>query len=459
MLNSTPGLRFRLSVLPVLALLVFANGCGLIAQDAASAPPASSQKPDGDEYDRELFLKCFDQVWQTIRDVHWDPEKTGAAWDQAREKYRPLVEQATDAATARGAIRDLLKSLDQSHFALISTDSYKEIEKLSMEGGEGWSGLVLRLVDGHPTVFQVRAGSPAEQVGILPGMQVLSISGKEAATMMEVAGKVADSGYFRPETAFGMIADSGTTGPVGKQLEMELKTRDGTAIEFTLEFAQAPGKPSKLGFLPMMQVEYRANRLETDQGDIGYLAFNAFLDGPRLSREFAQSIESSRDCKGLIIDLRGNLGGLVGLTMGMCGWLFEEKQSLGEMPSKGGKLVLNLNPRRPPYTLPVAVLVDECSISAAEVMAGGLQDLGRVRVIGRKTAGMVLPSTVSKLPNGDGFQYALSDYYTGSGRRLEVAGVVPDETVELTAEKLFEANPKYGRDPDMEAAIAWILKQ
>ncbi len=449
------SLAVRSTVVVATTFFACAGATGQGVRDPASQYMAVID----DDYDRGLYLKCFDQVWQTVRDVHWDPEKSGEAWDRTRDVYRPIVENAKDEETSRGAIRDMLKSLDQSHFGLISFTAYREIENLSMQGGEGWSGLVIRLVNNVPTIVQVREGSPAEKAGILPGMQVISMRGKTVDSMLDLADDVANTGFFRLETAFGMMADAGSTGGVGKKLDLELSSPDGKRGAFDLTFAEAPGTPSKLGFLPTMQVEYRSKKLTADGGEIGYLAFNAFLDGPRLSKEFSESIEKSRDCKGLIIDLRGNLGGLVGLTMGMCGWMFEEKQSLGEMPAKNGKMVLNLNPRQPAFTLPIAVLVDECSISAAEVMAGGLQDLGRVRVFGRRTAGMVLPSTVTKLPNGDGFQYALSDYYTASGKRLEITGVIPDEAVELDAKKIFNADPRFGRDPDVEAAMAWILKQ
>jgi carboxyl-terminal processing protease len=140
--------------------------------------------------------------------------------------------------------------------------------------------------------------------------------------------------------------------------------------------------------------------------------------------------------------------------MGMCGWFVEDRIALGDVKMRNTPLSLNLNPRTPRYSAPVAVLIDECSISAAEVMSGGMQDLGIARLFGSKTAGLVLPSTVAKLPSGDGFQYAIADYQSASGRKLELNGVVPDVEISVTRESW-----QGGSDPVLESAVEWITKQ
>jgi carboxyl-terminal processing protease len=102
----------------------------------------------------------------------------------------------------------------------------------------------------------------------------------------------------------------------------------------------------------------------------------------------------------------------------------------------------------------VAVLVDGLSMSGSEVFAAALQDMGRARIFGSRTAGAVLGSTVERLPNGDRFQYAFSDYVSATGRRLEGHGVVPDIAVSLTRDALLK-----GSDPVIEAAVEWIRQR
>jgi carboxyl-terminal processing protease len=99
----------------------------------------------------------------------------------------------------------------------------------------------------------------------------------------------------------------------------------------------------------------------------------------------------------------------------------------------------------------VAVLIDGLSASTSEIFAGGMQDLGRARIFGTRSAGAALPSMIERLPNGDAFQFAAASYTSQSGKVLEGAGVTPDETKPLTRAALLA-----GKDPALDAAVDWI---
>jgi carboxyl-terminal processing protease len=113
-----------------------------------------------------------------------------------------------------------------------------------------------------------------------------------------------------------------------------------------------------------------------------------------------------------------------------------------------------VNPRADSFTGPVAVLIDGNSASTSEIFAGGLQDLGRARVFGAKSAAAALPSVFTRLPNGDGFQYAIANYVSRNGQTLEGNGVIPDQEVHLTRDTLLA-----GRDAVIDAALYWIRSQ
>jgi len=153
--------------------------------------------------------------------------------------------------------------------------------------------------------------------------------------------------------------------------------------------------------------------------------------------------------------LRGNPGGIGAMAMGMAGWFVDKPgQRLGTMTLRAATLNFVINPRAGAYAGPLAVLVDGSSASTAEIFAGGLKDLGRARVFGTRTAGAALPSVITRLPNGDGFQYAIANYVSFSGQALESNGVIPDVEVQRTRETLLA-----GRDTVIEAALDWIRKQ
>ena len=91
-----------------------------------------------------------------------------------------------------------------------------------------------------------------------------------------------------------------------------------------------------------------------------------------------------------------------------------------------------VNPRLTTFAGPLAILVDGTSASTSEIMAEGLKDLGRARIFGTRTAAAALPSVFERLPNGDGFQYAIANYISEGGKPLEGLGVTPDVETPVT---------------------------
>jgi carboxyl-terminal processing protease len=101
---------------------------------------------------------------------------------------------------------------------------------------------------------------------------------------------------------------------------------------------------------------------------------------------------------------------------------------------------------------PIVVLVDGLSASTSELFAAGLQELGRVTVVGTTSAGMSLPSIIETLPDGDLLQFVTADLHTPGGARLEGVGVVPDVVVPWD-----EASLLAGTDPQLDAALSHLL--
>src|SRR5438105_3856368 len=172
-------------------------------------------------------------------------------------------------------------------------------------------------------------------------------------------------------------------------------------------------------------------------GNIGYVKFNLFLDPTRLMSAFGDAVQSCLTCDGFVVDVRGNPGGIGIMAMGMAGWFIDKPdQRLGTMYTRQTPLKFVVNPRYPTYHGPLAILQDETSGSTSEVLAGGMKDLGRARIFGTRTAGAALPSTIERLPNGDGFQHAMANYVSEGGKSLEGIGVVPDVEIRLTRDAL-----------------------
>ena len=173
------------------------------------------------------------------------------------------------------------------------------------------------------------------------------------------------------------------------------------------------------------------------------MSLNVFFDAINVMKQFGEAIEANRDADGLIIDLRGNPGGLGMMSFAIANWFVTEPgKKLGTLITRSATANFPLNPRARPFKQPVAVLVDELSMSTSEILAGGMQDLKLARIFGSRTPGAALPSVVELLPNGDRFQFAIANYISAGGKPLEGVGVVPDENTPLTRAALLE-----GRDP------------
>jgi carboxyl-terminal processing protease len=187
------------------------------------------------------------------------------------------------------------------------------------------------------------------------------------------------------------------------------------------------------------------------------IRFNVWMAA--VDREFQKAMDAHRHADGIIVDLRGNPGGLAAMLTGISGHFVKERKVLGTMKMRDSELRFPANPRLvngagervEPFAGPLAILVDPLSGSASECFTGGMQSIGRARVFGEVSMGQALPALFDKLPNGDVLIHAYGDFVTADGTRLEGRGVVPDEIVPLTRESLLA-----GRDPVLEAALAWI---
>jgi carboxyl-terminal processing protease len=247
-------------------------------------------------------------------------------------------------------------------------------------------------------------------------------------------------------------------GDAGSRVSLRVRTPAGEERNVSVTRTMESGQVVKLGNLPPLHVTVDTREVSSPKGrHVGYIGFNVWMatvNGP-----INAAVDKYRQAAGLVIDLRGNPGGLAYMISGLAGHVMSEPLLLGNMQMRDAQTYFKANPRFStddgrrvtPFAGPVAILVDELSASASECFAGGLQSLGRARIFGRQSLGQALPASTKLLANGDVLMYAVSDFVTSTGRRLEGEGVVPDEAQPLSIEALAA-----GRDLALEAALRWI---
>jgi carboxyl-terminal processing protease len=392
----------------------------------------------------QLNLASFEKIWTTIRDKHWEQNPGGLDWQAVHAEFRPKIEKAGNTEEARAVMREMLDRLHQTHFAIFPASVLEDVDVEAM--GDGSPGIDARVLDGETVVVRLDPGSPAEKAGVQPGWKILSVDGKELAPA--ILKLQSDPAVHELTLEHALAAR--LSGAAGGSIRVRFV--DGANRERTLDLGLGlpRGQLSQFGNLPPMHVWFESKKI----GDAGYVAFNMFLDLPRVMTGFGNAITSCAQCSGFIIDLRGNPGGIAGMAMGMAGWLVSgQNELLGVMYLRDGTVKFSINPRLEAFNGPVAILVDGTSASTSEIFAGGLQDLHRARIFGTRTAAAALPSIIEKLPNGDGFQYAVANYISEGGKPLEGIGVTPDVEVKLTRKALLA-----GRDPVIDAALEWIQR-
>jgi carboxyl-terminal processing protease len=422
---------------------------GLIGFLAAVLVTASSGRCELTPEQKKLNLESFEYVWATINEKHFDTTFGGLDWPAVRDELKPKVEAAESMEDVREVLRDMVGRLGLSHFGIIPADLYNNIDGPPKKGDAGGqTGIEARVTDGKAVVTHVTAESPADAAGIIPGWWIDAI-GDEAIepVLSAIAEKAKDDkrlDYYLVRAVIRRLS-----GSVGDSLTITFTDGIGQTVIKTLELTAPNGKKAVFGNLPPF---YLTIEVDTLEAGIGYFAFNCFFDPTTLMSSFNKAMKSFMTAPGLIIDLRGNPGGIGAIAMGMSGWLIDEKNYyLGTLSTRDTELKLIVNPRAKTFSGPVAILVDALSGSSAEFLAGGLQDLGRAHIFGSRTVGAALPSAIEKLPNGDGFQYVFANYVSQSGRPLEGNGVIPDQSVTISREALLG-----GRDAVVDAAVEWI---
>ena len=394
---------------------------------------------------KQLNTASFEKVWTTIRDKHWEKNPGGLDWQAIHAEFRPKIERAESMEQARAVMREMLGRLKETHFAIFPASVYNDVDIGA--AGDGSPGIDLRVLDGQAIVTSIDPGSPAEKAGVKLGWEIVSVGGNALAPAIRKLRANPEIHELTLERA--VLAR--LTGPVGGKLRVEFLDGANQSRVLDLGLGEARGQISKFGNLPAMHVWIESKRL----GDTGYVRFNMFLDLMRVMGIYRDMVSSCTRCDGLIIDLRGNPGGIGGMAMGMAGYLVDQPdQKLGTMYLRDSALKFVINPQPQVFKGPVAILLDGSSASTSEIFAGGLQDLGRARVFGTRSAAAALPSEIEKLPNGDGFQYAVANYVSTGGKPLEANGVTPDVEVKLTRESLLA-----GHDAVVDAALQWIQKQ
>ena len=439
------GMRINRRVL-FLALAV----AGVMWGSPAQSPPASLSEQTDSAAAHHLSLKTrkeiFEKVWQEIRDHYYDSSFNGVNWDDVRTRYRPLVDATKNDQAFYTLMSQMTGELHDAHTRFNSPEQWKNFKR--QQGVS--SGISVDDVDGKTVITAVRRDSSAAYAGVESGMVILSIDGKPIAERIaEVERNKAKSSSDRATRMFSYSRIF--AGPPDSEMRLALERADGSRFEVTLK----------------RQIYSAAPDVATDvlPSGSGYIRFDGFQ--PAITKGFRQALERFRNTPGLVIDLRRNGGGDLGVLLPIAGFFFDKKTLFAKDKTRSGKplsqfaglfrLPLELYVGKPGdqiYSGPVVILMSARSASSSEVFAAGMQDSQRAKIVGSQSCGCVLGIAKPRVMRGGGvLEMSEVLWFSPKGRKLEGTGIVPDETISSTLSDLQQRH-----DPAIAAAEKTLLQ-
>ncbi len=427
-----------------------------------SAPaPAAGAGAGAETAETQMRRSILDAAWRKVRDHNYDKTLGGLDWNAVRAKYEPLALGAPSEAAFYRVLNQMIGELGQSHMMITGPGDEDEAaaEETAQPGdapagapphvteGVGDPGLTVRVIEGRPTITRVRAGSAAERAGLQPGFVVTQIGGRPIEAPHD------SSRALRPvEERFAVrrAATRRLAGPPGTRVTVSYLDNGDRPGKAVLTRDPPSGKPVQIGYLPPIYPEVHA--YETN--DVGVIAFNIFFIEPVLGEIKKAVARFERDhVRGIVLDLRGNPGGVGGMSIPVASLFVDHPLVLGTLKLRDFDQTFTARPElgSTPYLGPLAILTDEGTASTSEMLAAGLQEQKRAVVVGDASVGAVLPSVVEALPGGAIMQDVVADFKTPKGIMLEGRGVQPDKRVIETRAAL-----RTGRDPVLDAALVAI---
>ena len=341
-------------------------------------------------------------------------EKTGGTVENYGVMYNDVVkmikenyvEDVDDKKFFESSLNGMLSSLDP-HSAYFSKEDYEQL--VSDTQGE-FSGLGIEVTMDNSLVKVITPidDGPAYKAGVKAGDYISEIDGKSVVGMsLSEAVKMMRGKDNKDRATVKIIV---------------LRSGEKEPLEFKI----------KRDLIKSDSVKGRA------EGNIIYLRISSFTQQTyvNLIKEFnrVENEIGKKKVKGLVLDLRNNPGGLLDSSVFVSDAFLDKGKKIVSIKGKGGILIKEYKSESEQDlipNLPMAVLVNEGSASASEIVAGALQDNGRAIVIGTQSFGKGSVQSIIPLNNGGGIKLTIAKYYTPSGKSIQAEGITPDIEVKL----------------------------
>ena len=328
-------------------------------------------------------------------------------------------EEASREEVFTGMLKGFVQGLGDPYTSYFSKSEAQQLQ-LSLTGEFSGIGAELASRDGRTVIVAPLKGSPAQRAGLSSGDVIASVNGTPVvgSSLMDIVEMI--------------------RGPVGTTVELGIlkeSTELFEAVSITRETISIPS--SEL----------------TVQGNIGIISIATFSEKTVQELEGFLAEAKAQGVFGLVLDLRGNGGGIFDAAVGVMSFFLtegpaaflEDANGISKVPLVSKEIV----------TVPLAIVINAGSASASEIVAGGLQDAGRARVFGVTSFGKGSVQELIPVSSGSMIKVSVASWLTRGKRAIDGVGITPDSAVTFNATLWREENI----DTQLEAATSWLAEQ
>ncbi|MDR7418848.1 MAG: S41 family peptidase [Armatimonadota bacterium] len=310
-----------------------------------------------------------------------------------RIEHVRTVLRARPASAIYAAISGMVAALKDPNSGFYAPDQFAQFVRRTRGDDFVGVGIVIEDRSGQVVITEVLENSPAGEAGIRSGDVILAVDGIPTA---------------------GLSLD---------QVSQMIRGTEGTPVSLRI---QRQGQAESLNIsVTRRRIQSRVVTTRILPSGMGYLRLTGFTQGS--DRLFAESLQTLIDqgVKGIVLDVRGNPGGLLEMSVNIASHFLDRGVVVTLESGRAPATSYTVRPRTPKYTGPLVVLVDRGSASAAEVVAGALQDAG-IKLVGTRTYGKATVQAVYQFRDGSGLRVTISRYLTPAGRDIDGQGLSPD---------------------------------
>lgn len=344
--------------------------------------------------------KLFDRAWGIIDSNFYDSELNDQKWSRWKKHYKGKIKTDADANVA---INTMLESLDDPYSRYLDKKNYAD-QNISINSKLTGIGVNISSIGGKTFIVSVIEDTPAFFANLKNGDVILKVDERDIAGLKN--SEVADL----------------VRGPENSVVELVILRKKTQIVKR----------------IKRKEIKIKTVKSSVDK-NIGYIQIMSFI-GSTTPTEFVDAIEKTDKTKGLIIDLRGNTGGLLPNAIFIANMFINDGNLVSIVGRNGYKR--NIYAQDTDFTIdkPLLILVDGGSASASEILSGALKDYHRAKLVGTRTFGKGMVQKIIPMPNETGLNLTIAKYLTPQGHDINKKGIAPDVEVKLSDKDLFSNN-------------------